>query len=446
MKKSKRNRATVFVLLMVFAVFSAWTAGRTEAKVGVIELELWHAGAAAQVEVMQRAVEKYNSIQDNVRVIYRERPPSVEAIATALAGREGPDIMYYWQNVPWEFGDDSYYPLNEFVLDPEIGLDPNDFVAAARQTVHYMGVIRAIPVDMDIGGIRVNLPMLEAAGLDPRDPPKDWYELTQWAEKLTIRDDSGEVVQWGIQGEVVDWLLQEVMLNNGGDWVNEDLTEYAVPAESLSEALGWVNYWVNEIKVMPAPRGVTWVGAPDAGGNPFAEARAAMSIGSHSWAGTVNLNPDLDGKLGVIPIPPGPSQVGPAKVSVGFHGFHVMEPAEYPRESYLFAKWFVENFAEEMAYTFRRLPAMSGTDISRYEEDFRINQMLPRLEHPVRNFHVFPGRLDVRSEEPGMVERVLMGDATPEEAVRDFKAHAARVFRQMEPEFRQLRESTEFVW
>lgn len=447
MQSSRCLRLTALTLLCVFAAFSGWAAGAPEEEVDVIELVLWHAGPSVQIEIMQAAIEEYNTIQDDVRIVWQERPPSVAAIATALAGGEGPDLMYYWQNVPWEFGTDSYYPLNEFILDPEIGLDPDDYVAAAREAVHYMGEIRAVPIDMDMGGVRFNIRLLDEAGLDPNNPPQDWYELTEWAEQLTIRDDDGEVIQWGMEAVVVDWILQEVMLNNGGDWVNDDLTEYAVPEESLVEALEWLDYWVNEIEVMPAPSGVTWVGAPDAGEQAFAEERAALQIGSHSVGGVLEVNPDLEGQLGVFPIPAGPSQVGPAKVSVGFHGFHVMEPAEHPREAYLFAKWFVENYGPELSWPVRRLPVHTDPElIAQYEEDFRINQMLPRLEHPVRNFHVFPGRLDVRTEEPGMVERVLMGAATAEEAVRDFKAHAARVFEQMEPEMRELRERAEFVW
>ena len=50
--------------------------------------------------------------------------PCRERIATALAAGEGPDIMMYNQNMPWFFGIEAVYPLNEFVLDPEIGIDP----------------------------------------------------------------------------------------------------------------------------------------------------------------------------------------------------------------------------------------------------------------------------------------------------------------------------------
>ena len=40
--------------------------------------------------------------------------------------------------------------------------------------------------------------MFAAAGLDPDIPPTTWEELIEYAQKLTVRDESGDTTQWGI--------------------------------------------------------------------------------------------------------------------------------------------------------------------------------------------------------------------------------------------------------
>jgi hypothetical protein len=52
----------------------------------------------------------------------------------------------------------------------------------------------------------------------------------------------------------------------------------------------------------------------------------------------------------------------------------------------------------------------------------------------------------VRAKEPEMVEKVLLWKATPEEAVAEFKKHAAEVFARYEPELKKFREAHRLVW
>ena len=68
------------------------------------------------------------------------------------------------------------------------------------------------------------------------------------------------------------------------------------------------------------------------------------------------------------------------------------------------------------------------------------------LKSPVRRFHVFPARLDVRPQEPALVENVLLGRMTPRESVENFKEHAARVFSENRQELDDFISIQELVW
>jgi ABC-type glycerol-3-phosphate transport system substrate-binding protein len=293
--------------------------------------------------------------------------------------------------------------------------------------------------------VKYNKKLLDKAGLDPSNPPQTWAELEEWAKKLTIKEGEN-VVQWGLSCGSVDWMLQEVMLNNGGDWNADDMSEYAPYKEELIQGIEWIDRLVNELKVMPVPRGVTWSGAAQvqATREDFANDKVAMEIGFHSWSRQLGVNPDLE--AGCFPIPPGPMAGDTVKISTGYNGLHVMHDAADPREAYLFCKWFIENKSAEFAKLGYRFAAYAK-DLSAYREDPAFAPMVDHLlKSPVRKFHVFPARLDVRSEEPAMVENVLLGKMTARESVENFKKHADRVFEENREEIDEFYAIQGQVW
>ncbi|NCC66214.1 MAG: extracellular solute-binding protein, partial [Spirochaetia bacterium] len=289
----------------------------------------------------------------------------------------------------------------------------------------------AVPVRFNLGAVQYNRRLVAEAGLDENNPPKTWAEMEVWAKALT-KVENGRVTQIGLTAETIDWMLQEVMFANGGDWVNSTLTEYAPDVDALVGGLAWMDRLVNDLKVMNIPASVAWTGTTDnleGGRQSLASETAAMLIGYSSPGTVLSMNPDLD--IALFPIPKGPLGEGkPVKISTGYDGWHVVQPAKNPRESYLFAKFFVENYSQEYALAAYSFPARAKS-LDSYREDPMYAKMVDHLlESPVRNFHVFPARLDVRSEEPTMVQNVLARRATPEAAVRTFKQHTARVFAQ----------------
>jgi ABC-type glycerol-3-phosphate transport system substrate-binding protein len=354
-------------------------------------------------------------------------------------------VLRYNHNTVWLFGLDAIYSLKEFVFDPEIGMSSDDFMPSQRMSVNYGGEVIALPSDFGLGAVKYNVRLVREAGLDASNPPQTWAELEKWAEALTIRKGD-ETIQWGLSADSVDWVLQEVMFANGGDWNADDMSEYAPYKEELIAGLKWINRLVNELKVMPIPRGVTWTGASQmqATREDFVNETVAMSIGFSRFIRFMEQNPNLE--AGVFPVPRGPMAGDKVKISTGYNGYHVMHDASNPRECYLFCKWMVENKAAEFAWEVGLFPSYAK-NLDRYNGDPRYAPMVNHLlKSPVRTFHVFPARLDVRSEEPSMVENVILGRMSPEEAVENFKKHADRVFSENRKEIDEFFAIQGMVW
>lgn len=435
----------IVVIGLILALFSVVSQAQTE-------LEFWFNGTATEVEFMQAAVDEYNAMQSDVVVTFVQTPESRERIATAIAGGEGPDIMWYNHNMPWFFGIDAVYPLNDFITDPEIGIDPDLVFPASRGTVHYGGVVEAIPIQHGPGGIIVNMDIFEANGLTVDDLPETWEEVEALAIQLTERDGD-TITQYGIVNGNVDWMLQEINLSNGSDWSADDLGQYITHPDRLVEGLEWWSSLLLEHEVLPFPSGVTWAGIESlqVGSEAFVRGEAAMSgfHGITSAAGFLEQNPDLN--LAAVLTPLGPSSGGKRIVSLGFAGLFVMADAEDPLAGYMFNKWFFEEKSVEFVKLQPgRVPSSTAAAEDEY---FQTDPVLgfgkvieAMTEAELRTHHVFPGRLDVRSQEPAIAESVMLERATPQEAVDTFLAHAEEVFELFRPDLDEFLAADALVW
>jgi multiple sugar transport system substrate-binding protein len=412
----------------------------------------WFSGTEKKTTFMQAAVDEYNGLQDAVQITMVETPDSKERIGTALAAGEGPDILRYNHNLPWYWGIESVYPLNDFVNDPDIGIDPDLLFPASRETVQYGGIIQALPINHCPGGLFYNREIFAEAGLTDEDAPETWEEVEALAIQLAVKEGD-DVKRWGLVNGSKDWMLQEVLLSNGGDWVNDDLTAYIENPDNLVEGLEWWSSLHNEHMVMPIPTGVTWAGveALQQGSEAFIRGDAAMSgfSGLCGAASILDANPDLD--IGGVLSPLGPSSGGKRTISPGFGGLFVMADAKDPREAYLFIKWFLEEKADDYALVAPgAIPSTTAAlNNPAFKEDpiLGFGKVLEDMQKAeLRSFHVFPGRLDVRSEEPAMAETVLLQQATAQEAVDKFLEHATEVFKLYEADLDEFRETHKIVW
>jgi multiple sugar transport system substrate-binding protein len=436
----------ILLLILILAAFS-------NVAVAQVDMEFWFSGTAAQVEFVQAAVDEYNQLQDAIRITLVETPPSRERIATALAAGQGPDLMWYNHNMPWFFGIEAVYPLNDFVSDPEIGIDPDTVFPASRGTVQYAGVVQAIPMRHCPGGLIYNRDIFRQAGLSDDDAPRTWEDVERLAIQLTERDGD-RVTQWGLVSGSIDWMLQELVLSNGADWVADDLSRYLTHPERLVEGLEWWSGLHHDHQVTPVPGGVTWAGveAMQVGGDDvFIRGEAAMRGfgGLCSAAGMRDQNPELD--MGGVITPLGPSANGQRTLSLGFDGIFVMAEAPEPREAYLFIKWFFENKALEfMEYSPGSVPsAVAALDDESLANDplMGFGSVLDAMQEArLRNFHVFPGRLDVRAQEPAMAEAVFLQQASAQEVVDRFVQHADEVFNLYADDLAEFLEEHAIVW
>jgi sn-glycerol 3-phosphate transport system substrate-binding protein len=144
-----------------------------------------------------------------------------------------------------------------------------------------------------------NKAAFKKAGLDPEKAPTTWDELVADGKKLTVKDGSGNVTQWGLEipsSGFPYWLFQALAIQNGADLANQDGTKVYFNDPKVVEAATFFKDLSAKYEVMP--KGIIdWGTAP----KDFFQGKTAIM-----WTTTGNLtnvrkNAPFD--FGVAPMP-----------------------------------------------------------------------------------------------------------------------------------------------
>lgn len=202
---------------------------------GAISLRYYYpVGASGPLnQLMTAMVGDFNSSHPGIRVEPVFAGNYVETMAKAMTAVQGgapPDLAVLDTPELFSLLDrNAIIPLDDFIS--QAGGKPwlDDFYQTLLLNARANGHVYSIPWQRSTPIFYYNKDLFAKAGLDPNRAPKDWTELVQYAQKLTIRDSSGTVTQWGVEAPVVDtspWVFQGFLIeagakyfDPGGKWV-----------------------------------------------------------------------------------------------------------------------------------------------------------------------------------------------------------------------------------
>jgi len=229
--------------------------------------------------------------------------------------------------------EDAIVAFDDLIKTPEDQAWLKSFYPAFMENSQTGGKTWGIPFQRSTIVLYYNKDMFKEAGLDPNKPPGTWNDMTAYAQKLTKRDASGKVTQWGVQipsSGFPYWLFQGLAIENGANLMNTAGTEVYYDKPEVVAAL---QYWVDLVnKYKVHPEGIVeWGTTP----KDFFEKKVAMM-----WTTTGNLtnvrnNAKFD--FGVAMLPAN-KQRGSPTGGGNFYIFKKSTPAQ--REAaFKFIKW-----------------------------------------------------------------------------------------------------------
>ena len=144
--------------------------------------------------------------------------------------------------------DDAIVPFDTFVKTADDKAWLGGFYKAFMQNSQTGGKTWGIPFQRSTIVQYYNKDLFKAAGLDPNKAPGTWAELADYAKKLTVKDASGKVTQYGVQipsSGFPYWLFQALAIENDVVLANEAGNAVKFDDPKVIEAL---QYWMDLTK------------------------------------------------------------------------------------------------------------------------------------------------------------------------------------------------------
>ncbi|POF28524.1 ABC transporter substrate-binding protein [Roseibium marinum] len=195
--------------------------------------------------------------------------------------------------------EDLIVPFDDYLTTDEDKKWVDGFYPAFMENSQTGGKTYGIPFQRSTPVLYWNKEAFEAAGLDPEVAPATWDEMVEFGKKLTKKDASGNVTQWGVRipsSGFPYWLFQGLAIENGAILANAEGNKTNFDDPKVVEALQFLVDLSTEYEIM-APGIVEWGATPKA----FFEGQTAMM-----WTSTGNLTNVRDNapfKFGVAMLP-----------------------------------------------------------------------------------------------------------------------------------------------
>lgn len=278
------------LLVVIITVFSLSFAAKVTLRYG-----MW---GQEQYEGVLKQIELFEKLNPDIEVEVELVPWAQywTKLQTMIASGDCWDVFWMNTNVGDFAERGAILDLTPFIERDKVDLSP--YSPVSMELGKWKGRIYYIPRDFDTIALYYNKDMFDAAGVKYPDWNWTYVDLILAAEKLTKRDKTGRVMQWGIVSggtsltSQQEWLLPFAVAA-GADYVlNED--EFDVPLNSLPFK------FAASLAAELTKRGF----APKYGEveNAFMAGRAAMSI-EGSWMYGYYVKEIKGFNWGVAPLP-----------------------------------------------------------------------------------------------------------------------------------------------
>ncbi|MCB2155019.1 ABC transporter substrate-binding protein [bacterium] len=256
-----KRRLMILPIALVLLALAGLTVSCEQAKAetredGKIEVEFWYAVSGKQARSLNEIVDAFNAEQDKyvVKAIYQGSYQSLnqKLIASLYAGRQPAASMMYesWTTRFLRFG--CLQPVQTFVEQDETWgeEDLNDLFPAFRRDNMYRltkegdlyhpdpegeMTLATLPFNKSLYVLFVNNDLMNEVGYD--EPPKTWDEMKDLAQRMTKRNEAGEIVRYGFATRPMIEAFTTVLFAADGNYMDENNKNFTFTSAKGEAAL-----------------------------------------------------------------------------------------------------------------------------------------------------------------------------------------------------------------
>ncbi|MGB6607302.1 MAG: extracellular solute-binding protein, partial [Atribacterota bacterium] len=242
------KKILLWSLVLVFLL--AFVAMVSAEKVEIIYWQYFYETKKDTIDVLIDLFEKENPdiMVNQVTFPYEDYNVKVAASVPAGVGPNVVNLYYGW--LPLYINADYLQALPEDAFNPEmIEKDFFPLVSAAKVDGKYY----ALPTAVRSLALIWNKDLFKKAGLDPEIPPQTLDELVEYAQKLTIYDKAGNLVEEGLtaelRGQLHHWVREILIRQFGGKPYSDDNRKVTYNDQSGYDALTFITDLTEKYKV-----------------------------------------------------------------------------------------------------------------------------------------------------------------------------------------------------
>jgi multiple sugar transport system substrate-binding protein len=282
-------------------------------------LRLMSFGGDAQLTAVKHAIARFNEKYPNVKV-----EVSIDPITNGWGDYVTHVLSQFNANNAYDVYGTAIETFKTFEarglfipLDDFIAINPSysDFDSSLFKYSSYQGKTYFIPIGWNNIMINYNRKLLKDAGIDY---PKDWTweQFREIARKLTKRDASGNVTQYGYEVPNQNFFVQPWFYTNGTSVLNADWTASNMLDPKVTQTLQFLYDLIHVDKVSPIP-------GKDTMDNQFLAGQVAMISRGH-WILENAIKAKLDMDIADVPSKENGNTV------IGFGGYAVSKTSKQP--------------------------------------------------------------------------------------------------------------------
>lgn len=253
----RRLIACAALAIAVFAGAFLLASGCKKDAGGPVELAFWGGWTGSDQDAMMKIVDDFNKQNEgkiHVTLTLYQWDSMFNKFVTSVRAGNAPDIIAMHQSdVPQYAAMGALSPMDDQIA--ATGLKQADFDAAAWEGFKYKDKMYAMPLDMHMLGMFINVDLFKKAGLDPANPPQDREALIAAAQKLTITGADGRITQYGIGIPTTHphgyryWF--SLLYQNGGSFLTGSGASALFNTPQGAEAYQFLNDLIYKYKVAP---------------------------------------------------------------------------------------------------------------------------------------------------------------------------------------------------
>lgn len=330
----------IYILCLIFLTLLGLTSCRKREKKG-IEIRVAYWGSPEEIRIITDTVRNWEKDNPGISVKLQHTkggPDYISKILTQIAGGDAPDIVFAEVNVfvPM-FEKGVFLDLTPFIKkDKEFNI--NDFFQPVVRRFTRNGKIYCIPRDTaPFACVYYNKKLFDEAGIDY--PTDDWTfdDLVRIAKKLTKRDSSGRIIQYGFYS----WAWMNFVYSFGGRIVDnvENPTRCTLDEASALRGLQFYIDLCHKYKVSPPPLALK---SMDQGPLEMFMAGKLAMFNSGIWE-TPRLRSITDFDWDVVMFPRGPVK---RAFGTGGSGYCILKSTKHPEEAWKVLKCLAGDYGQ----------------------------------------------------------------------------------------------------